>query len=486
MKKLIQNPYFWIVIIIIAGAGLRFYNLGFKSLWYDEAVSYWNAQGTVQEVVQHNVLRNSVPPTFNLMIHYISKFGNSEFMLRLIPCIAGILAIAAAFLLFKQFFGPAIACAPALLLALSPFQIQYSQVVRPYSMTMLTALLIVYFAYRITTEDKKINFIFYSIVLCFAVFLMYGLVFVIATTCIVFVIEVLRKKQFKKILPFTLSFVAPFISVCLVYNITLKHHMERASSGWGAENYLQYTYWDGVLSSLPTYLVFNTESIVRLSYASETKTLLIALMLLGIYACIKYKKFYPLIFAAIIFSISTALGLASLYPYAGCRQTIYLTVPVYLLAGMGFYHLFQNRSTKPFFYIALSVFAAYGIMQSVEQLQKESFQNVKPILSKLESMSKPGDEIFTNQMSIPAVYYYLDRSPEDAKILYQGKKGIQANFDTLETLTSQTKRLWLAFTFCDDKAEKEVLSILSNKNAKFQTFYESDSGLQKLILATFE
>lgn len=488
MKKLIQNPYFWVVLIIIAGAGLRFYNLGFKSLWYDEACSYWNAQGTIQEVIQHNQIRNSVPPTFNFMIHYISKFGTSEFMLRLIPCIAGILAIGAAFLLFKQLFGPAVACATTLLVALASSQIEHSQVVRPYSFAMLFTFLVIYYSYRVLNEDKKTTYALFSIVISVALFLHYSLAFVIASTCILIVIEILRTKQFKKIVPFALSMIAPFISVCLIYNISLKYHMERASSGWGAAAYLQHTYWDGVLSSLPSYLLFNSESIVRFSYASETKTFIIALMLLGVYACIKYKKLYPLCIALIILSMSLILGLFAIYPYYGCRQSIFLTVPVYLLAGMGFYHLYQSKSTKPFFYIAISVLSVYGIMQSFEQLQKESNHNVKPILSKLESMAKPEDKVFVNYMSIPVHYYYTGRNAEDARILYRGKKGRQDNFETLEALTSQTKRLWLVFASTDDQDEKEkVLAFLKNeKNARFQTVYESESGLQKLILAKLE
>lgn len=486
MKKLIKNPYFLIIVIIIAGAGLRFYNLGFKTLWYDEAVIYWNAQGTSQDMLQHNILRNNAPPTFIFMVHCISKFGTNEFILRLIPCFAGILAIGTAFLLFKQLFGPAVACATSLLIAFAPSQIEYSQQVRVYSMAMLFTLLIVYVAYRITNEDKKTTYALFSAVLSFAFFIHYSLAFVIASACIVFVIEVLRKKQFKKILPFALSLIAPLISVCLLYNISLKYHMAKVEGGWAAESYLQQSYWDGILSSLPSYLLFNSESIVRFSYTSETKTLLIALMLLGIYACIKYKKLYPLTLAVIMFSISLALGIFSIYPYSGCRQTIYLTVPIYLLAGMGFYHLFQSKSTKPFFYIALSVFSIYGLMQSFEYLQDESFENIKPILNKLQSNLKPSDEIHTNYMSVPAVYYYLGRNEEDVKIYYQGKKGVQANFETLESLASQTKRLWLIFTHDSGQDQEKTLSFLKDKNAQFQTFYESDSGSQKLILAKFE
>ena len=485
MKKYILNQYFLIALIIIAGAGLRFYNLGFKSLWLDEAVIYWSAQGTLQEVAHHNLISNSAPPTFTFLIHYISKLGNSEFMLRLIPCIAGIVSIPVAFLLFRRIFGSIPACAASLLIAFAPSQIEYSQQLREYSMAMLATLLIVYFAYRIIIEDKRSNYFFYSIILCLSLFLQYGLSLVIASTCIVFTIEVLRRKQFKKLLPFAMSLIPVFISGLLVFNISLKDHM--AGGARGAANYLQHAYWEGALSSLPAYLVFNSESVVRFSYASETKTLLMVLMLLGVYASIKHKKFYPLLLAMVMFSITIALGLFSLYPYFGGRQTIFLTVPVYLLAGMGFYYLFQNGYTKPVFYIVLAVFSVYGLMQSFEYLQEESCENVKPILNKLQSNLETSDKIYINLAAIPAIYYYLDRNAEDVEIFYEGGREKEKNLKTLDALIPQTKRLWLIFTHAGSNDQEIVLSFLRDKkDTRFQTFYESESGVQKLILATFE
>jgi|GEM_PF-7101179 len=485
MKKLFQNPYFLLLIITAAGAGLRFYHLGYKSLWFDEAVTYWNAQGNPQEILQHNATSNSAPPTFTFLMHYISKIGTSEFMLRLIPCIAGILAIPLAFLFFKQFFGPVAALAPTILLTFSAHQIQYSQEVREYSITTLFTLLIVYYSYRVAAENKKLNYIFFSIVLCFSLFIQYGLALVIAAACVLIIIEILRNRYFKKIVPLALSLIAPFICLVLLYHISLKYHM--TPGGRAAETYLKNTYWDGSFSSLSSYILFNSESIVRYAYAIETKTLLIAFLLLGIYACFKYRKFYPLALAVMMFSSTLLFGLLSLYPYSGCRQTIFLTIPVYLLAGVGFYYLLQHRSTRPFFFIALAIFAIYGLMHSYQYLQEPSSENIRPILSVLEKNIKPEDKIFVDRKSLPAYCYYNRQSQYDISIFYERRKDREENLDTLNTPASQTKRLWLVFTHCSDKDQERILSFLkTEKNAEFQTFYVSNSCAQKLILAKID
>ncbi len=79
--------------ITLLGAVLRFANLGFKSLWLDEAVTYWAAAGDLLSVLRETALGTSGGPLFNVALWFVVPFSSSEEALRLLPCLAGIAAI---------------------------------------------------------------------------------------------------------------------------------------------------------------------------------------------------------------------------------------------------------------------------------------------------------------------------------------------------------------------------------------------------------
>src|SRR5579862_6147360 len=90
--------------IILLGACLRLYHLGFKSLWLDEAVLYWISRGDWASIIAQNASQNSAPLTFALLLHAVSCWwGESESALRLISCVAGIASIPALYFLGRQF-----------------------------------------------------------------------------------------------------------------------------------------------------------------------------------------------------------------------------------------------------------------------------------------------------------------------------------------------------------------------------------------------
>ena len=49
------------IVVLIAAAALRFYNLSENSLWYDEAVAALNSRQTFWEVPLHTISANSSP-----------------------------------------------------------------------------------------------------------------------------------------------------------------------------------------------------------------------------------------------------------------------------------------------------------------------------------------------------------------------------------------------------------------------------------------
>ena len=91
---LINSRYAQILFFLtIMGMILRFYNLGYNSLWLDEAVTYETSIKAFGEIWTTISSGDFNPPLFYWIEHFMLFFGNSEFILRFIPAVLGVLSI---------------------------------------------------------------------------------------------------------------------------------------------------------------------------------------------------------------------------------------------------------------------------------------------------------------------------------------------------------------------------------------------------------
>ena len=132
-----------LLAIMLLGAVLRFYGLGFQSLWGGELASWdFGGRDTISRVVRDG----SQPPLYFLVLHFARWiFGDSEWALRLPSAVAGWLCIPAIYLLGKKFYSEREGIMAALFLAVLWPPVYYSQEARPYAMLILLSILISYF-----------------------------------------------------------------------------------------------------------------------------------------------------------------------------------------------------------------------------------------------------------------------------------------------------------------------------------------------------
>ena len=134
--------------IVLIGAFLRVYHLGTQSIWLDEAFSVALAKMTLPQMVQATAA-DVHPPFYYFLLHYwIIVFGTSESAVRLLSALFGILAIPMIYVVGRRLFNKEVGLVGALILALSSFNVYYSQETRMYSLMALLALLSMYFFLR--------------------------------------------------------------------------------------------------------------------------------------------------------------------------------------------------------------------------------------------------------------------------------------------------------------------------------------------------
>ena len=91
---------------MLLGAVLRFYVLGFQSLWSDELASWDISNGETISQVIGGVRSDVHPPLYFLILRFAQWiFGDSEWALRLPSAFAGWLCIPAIYLLGKRLYS---------------------------------------------------------------------------------------------------------------------------------------------------------------------------------------------------------------------------------------------------------------------------------------------------------------------------------------------------------------------------------------------
>ena len=121
---------------------LRLYGLGDKPFWLDEVASLRRATGNIPDLVADSLHANHYPSYF-LLLWLVAKLGTSQWLLRLPSALFGAVAAALTCSIGRRVADARTGAAAGLLLAFSPFEVQFGQEARSYTLVcclILTAL----------------------------------------------------------------------------------------------------------------------------------------------------------------------------------------------------------------------------------------------------------------------------------------------------------------------------------------------------------
>ena len=126
--------------VAVVALALRLHGLGDKPLWLDEVSTLHRATVGFAAMVADS-LHSKHYPTYFALIWPVAKLGSSVWLLRLPSAIFGAFNAALICIIGREADRPATGIAAGLLLALSPFDVQYGQEARSY--TLVAALILV-------------------------------------------------------------------------------------------------------------------------------------------------------------------------------------------------------------------------------------------------------------------------------------------------------------------------------------------------------
>jgi len=111
----------------------------------DEGFTYRRVCASLPELIADLKVQTQGIAYYMVERGWCRVFGTSEFALRFPSVIFGTLSVLALYLLGARFFSKTVAALAALILAINPFAVFYSQDARPYALFLLAALASLYF-----------------------------------------------------------------------------------------------------------------------------------------------------------------------------------------------------------------------------------------------------------------------------------------------------------------------------------------------------
>ncbi|NWJ98492.1 MAG: glycosyltransferase family 39 protein [Chloroflexi bacterium] len=147
--------------LILVGSLLRLIGLGARPLWFDEVISAVYAQQDFANLVALNSGDNHPIGYYLALKGWITLFGNSETVIRLLSVATGVAALVLVWLIGRRLFPaePYLALVALALTAFSPFQIYFAQEARNYSFMECFVLATIWFGLAAFENNRWLNWL---------------------------------------------------------------------------------------------------------------------------------------------------------------------------------------------------------------------------------------------------------------------------------------------------------------------------------------
>jgi len=150
-----NSPFILLLHLVFLAFFFYTFRLDYQSLWYDEGFSIYLARMSVGEITSRTA-SDIHPPFYYYLLHFwVTIFGSTEFSLRILSTLFGVLSIPLMWATGRRLLGGAAGVLAATLVTLSPLFLWYSQEARMYALVTFLCLLSTYLLLRIIDGEGR-------------------------------------------------------------------------------------------------------------------------------------------------------------------------------------------------------------------------------------------------------------------------------------------------------------------------------------------
>lgn len=479
-----------LILIILLAFFMRLQTLTVNPLWFDEAMEFWVATESLDQLLP--TVKDSIqdPPFYSLLLHFWLHIGRDEFTLRLLSTFASLLSVATAFALGKQAHGRAAGLVAALLFAILPPDIRFAQEVGQYAFLVFTLLLnLLMMAYARQTNKWAYWLAWLATaVICFYNY--YGSLLIITAVAGAVLLENSYKRNWRAVKK---QSVALLIYVVLILPLIVFWVPDQLFRG-PTQNAFQVTL-NPLLTEVTTFLTRTkfllayqlTGFILDPSPWVKLKQPAWLLILIALFFCViglrKTKKhLFLIMWLLVATAVYYAVWRLGAYPYGGTRHALILTPLLILCVAIGIAAMWQLRHW-------LGVIMIVGVMSIALLAPQEPAEDLRTVTAQFLTKREENTPTYVYYGAVPGFRYQLqlqtDVEEEIPAIWYRDCWAGAANSFCAEDNIFYGR--WLR-QLSPEAQKAEILSIITPPSPEqfWLIFSHSSNEARDTLLSQFE
>lgn len=442
-------------VIICVGIVLRLVRyLDCPSLWFDEnRIALALFSRPLSEFIPPNPdMFITMPFGFVLIEKFaVNTFGNSEYALKLLPLLSGIVSLFLFYYVAKNYIKPkAVPIALGLFAILDPM-VYFSSDLKPYSSDVAITLLL--YAVAIYIQSKKLTalrIVYWGAVGAVVVWISHPSALVLAGIGITLAISCLVRKEWARVKRMLFVFSFWFLSFLAVFFMCIRPLL----ASFDLTNQYQYFMKEKAFMPLPPMSLPDIQWYLDVLFrildnpAGFTLSGIAALaFLVGCTSIVlKQKKNFFILISPVLITLLAS----SFYKYTFADRTILFLVPLLLLFVAEGAEYVREKTSRNGSIIGITLIGllflhplAWSTYHVIKPISREE---IKPVLSYVKDNWQEGDIIYVYYMSQFAFNYYSKYHPgnyhfnENEYIIGKAPEGWTANY-TKEKFTGDYAEL---------------------------------------------
>ena len=461
-----------VIILIFIGIAIRLYFfLRNPALWLDEATLSLNIiNRNYLELLKPLDTLQVAPIGFLLLVKLLTViFGTSEYMLRLLPFIAGISSIPLFYLLAKKITNKHIALIGLSFFILGRALIYYSFEVKQYSLDVFVFIFcfLVFQPKEKFTQNYVISLI-YGLLGAITIWFSHIAIFVLTSIGLWIVFLIICEKSWKNLVSFFLMVGIWVISFAINYFFFLRSHSHEALQQTAFASFDFFPPFPISSENISWYKEFIKGLIV---YPLEIRFIYLALIILfsGLLIAI-WEKHFILLSLFIPLIINFILSIFNIYPCKD-RLILYNASATILLLSYSIYNLFHRL---PYHYLIIIPIILVFLLNPI-RLVKNGFpkEEIRKPMQYINEHSHENDLLYVQYGAQWAFEYYEDRYiPDNIEIIMGNwiRSEPQIFNDTFKNFVNRD-RVWILFSHYTD-SEKEIIISKCEEYGQLMDKYE--------------
>ena len=401
--------------LTLIGFFLRFYNLGYNSLWLDEASTLTIAVKSIPGIWQATTSGEFNPPLFYWVEHVMLMFGNTEVILRFIPALLGFLTIPLIYLVGREFVDRNVGIIAATAFAFSPFLIYYSQEARAYSMMLFFITFSMIFYFRALKNNDIKDWALFGI-LCALAFWSHFYALVIIGALILYALYELTPK-----IRSSLSTARPLIFAGVIFGIICLPLILVTIQLFALRT-----------ASAPTFGIQGPDLIIatfaQISGSAIAMYILLILFIAGIVQAFlmdKNKGIFLVTLTVLTFVISNFLSYRiPMQP----RYLIFIAIVYFIAIALSYKLLFSRLTHRGIVYGFIVFMVIINAPMLIDYYSGYTKEDWRGFSGEIQQLTSPGDRIVVvpGYIHQPLDYYYSNSTDRTIELYADNEKTLEA------------------------------------------------------------